>query len=296
MYKDYFRLRDLPFSISPDPAYLYMSSQHREALAHLVYGVKSDSAFVLLTGEVGTGKTTVCRCMLEQLADNYDTAFILNPKLTEEELLASICEEIRIQYPIEAPTVKNLVDRINHHLLDSHAAGRRTLLIIDEAQNLSPSVLEQLRLLTNLETNRCKLLQIILIGQPELRKMLDKPELRQLSQRITARFHLDPLSKNDISHYVGHRLAVAGARRQLFTPAGMKKLYVLSGGVPRLINLICDRALLGTYSQGRTRVNKRTLNKAAREVLGRKRPGLQLRHRLGRFSSWLRRRLTLAPH
>ncbi|HMK61815.1 MAG TPA: AAA family ATPase [Dissulfurispiraceae bacterium] len=295
MYKDYFRLRDLPFSISPDPAYLYMSNQHREALAHLIYGIKSDSAFVLLTGEVGTGKTTVCRCMLEQLTDNYDTAFILNPKLTEEELLASICEEIRIAYPAEAPTVKNLVDRINHHLLDSHSAGRRTILVIDEAQNLSPSVLEQLRLLTNLETNRCKLLQIILIGQPELRKMLDKPELRQLSQRITARFHLDPLSKDDISNYVGHRLAVAGARRQLFAQAAMNKLYALSGGIPRLINLICDRALLGTYTQGRTRVNKRTLSRAAHEVLGGKRPAVQLRHRLGRLSSWLRRRLTLAP-
>ena len=296
MYKEYFRLRDLPFSIAPDPAFLYMSARHRDALAHLVYGVSSDSAFILLTGEVGTGKTTVCRCMLDQLPENCDTAFILNPRLTEEELLASICDEIGIGYPVAETSVKNLVDRINNHLLKSHAAGRRTLLIIDEAQVLSPSVLEQLRLLTNLETNRCKLLQIILIGQPELRKMLERPELRQLSQRITARFHLDPLSKRDIANYVGHRLAVAGARRQLFSPSVIKRIFSLSGGVPRLINLICDRALLGTYAQGRTRVNKSTLNRAAYEVLGERRSGVRLRHTLGRLTSWLRRRLTWAPH
>ena len=296
VYKEYFRLSDLPFSIAPDPAFLYMSTKHREALAHLVYGVSSDSAFILLTGEVGTGKTTVCRCMLDQLPDNCDTAFILNPKLTEEELLASICEEIGIEYPVATASVKNLVDRINNHLLKSHAAGRRTLLIIDEAQILSPSVLEQLRLLTNLETNRCKLLQIILIGQPELRKMLERPELRQLSQRITARFHLDPLSRRDIANYVGHRLTVAGARRQLFSPSVIKRIFGLSGGVPRLINLICDRALLGTYAQGRTRVNKSTLNRAAYEVLGKRNSGVRFRHALGMFTSWLRRRLTWAPH
>jgi general secretion pathway protein A len=296
MYKEYFRLHDLPFSISPDPAFLYMSAKHREALAHLVYGVSSDSAFILLTGEVGTGKTTVCRCMLDQLPENCDTAFILNPRLTEEDLLASICEEIGIEYPAAAASVKNLVDRINNHLLRSHAAGRRTLLIIDEAQNLNPSVLEQLRLLTNLETNRCKLLQIILIGQPELRKMLDRPELRQLSQRITARFHLDPLSRNDISNYVVHRLAVAGAHHQLFSPSVIKRLFSLSGGVPRLINLICDRALLGAYAQNRTRVNKATINRAANEVLGKQRSAGRLRHSLGRLTSWLRRRLTWATH
>lgn len=296
MYKDYFRLCDLPFSISPDPAFLYMSAKHREALAHLAYGVNSDGAFILLTGEVGTGKTTVCRCMLDQLPDNYDTAFILNPRLTEEELLASICEEIDMEYTSGGASVKNLVDRINAHLLKSHAAGRRTLLIIDEAQNLSSSVLEQLRLLTNLETNRCKLLQIILIGQPELRKMLEKPELRQLSQRITARFHLDPLSRSDIANYVGHRLAVAGARRQLFSPAVLKRLFNLSGGVPRLINLICDRALLGTYAQGRSRVNKATLNRAAYEVFGKKRSGVGMQHTFERLTSWFRRRLKWASH
>ncbi|MGO9377434.1 MAG: ExeA family protein [Dissulfurispiraceae bacterium] len=296
MYKEYFRLRDLPFSIAPDPAFLYMSTKHREALAHLLYGVSSDSTFVLLTGDIGTGKTTVCRCMLDQLAENCDTAFILNPRLTEEELLASICEEIGIEYPAVGASVKNLVDRINNHLLKSHAGGRRTLLIIDEAQNLSPSVLEQLRLLTNLETNRCKLLQIILIGQPELRKMLEKPELRQLSQRITARFHLEPLSRSDIANYVGHRLAVAGARRQLFPPSVIKRLYSLTGGVPRLINLICDRALLGTYAQSKGRVNRATLNRAAYEVLGKKRSDIRLRYALGRLTSWLRKRLTWAPY
>ena len=296
MYKEYFMLHDLPFSISPDPAFLYMSAKHREALAHLVYGVNSDSAFILLTGEVGTGKTTVCRCMLDQLPENCDTAFIMNPRLTEEELLASICEDIGIEYEAASASVKHLVDRINNHLLKSHAAGRRTLLIIDEAQNLSPSVLEQLRLLTNLETNRCKLLQIILIGQPELDKMLRRPELRQLSQRITARFHLEPLSRKDISNYVGHRLAVAGANHELFSSSVLKRLFSLSGGVPRIMNIICDRALLGAYAQGRAIVNKSTLNRAAYEVLGKKPRGIRLFHALGRFTSRLRRRLTWAPH
>jgi general secretion pathway protein A len=183
VYKEYFRLTDLPFSIAPDPTYLYMSEKHREALAHLIYGVNSEGAFVLLTGEVGTGKTTICRCMLDQLPQNCDIAFILNPRLTELELLATICEEIGIDRLDGTTSIKGFVDRINRHLLDSHAAGRKTLLIIDEAQNLTSSVLEQLRLLTNLETNRCKLLQIVLIGQPELRDMLARRELRQLSQR-----------------------------------------------------------------------------------------------------------------
>lgn len=284
MYKEYFGLKDLPFSIAPDPNYLYMSLKHREALAHLVYGVNSDGAFVLLTGEVGTGKTTVCRCMLDRLPENCDTAFIINPRLTDVELLATMCDEIGISYPKNASRVKILVDLINRQLLDSHAAGRRTLLIIDEAQNLSPSVLEQLRLLTNLETNRFKLLQIVLIGQPELREMLGRPELRQLSQRITARFHLEPLSQKEVSDYVEHRLTIAGAHRNLFPKAAAKRLYALSKGVPRLINLICDRALLGTYVQGRESVDIKTLTKAANEVFGEtQRSGLIKRLRLWFF-------------
>jgi general secretion pathway protein A len=268
LYKEYFRLADYPFSIAPDPAYLYMSQKHREALAHLIYGVNSEGAFVVLTGEVGTGKTTICRCMLGQLPENCDIAFILNPRLTEVELLATICDEIGIAQPADPTSVVAFINRFNRHLLDSHAAGRKTLLVIDEAQNLDSSVLEQLRLLTNLETNRCKLLQIVLIGQPELRDMLERRELRQLSQRITARFHLDPLSKRDIFDYVRHRLTIAGVRYPLFPPSLMGQLYRLSRGIPRVINLICDRALLGAFAQSKSRVDRGILRKAAREVLG----------------------------
>ncbi len=268
MYKEYFGLEELPFSIAPDPRYLYMSEQHREALAHLVYGLNSDGGFVLLTGEVGTGKTTVCRCLLDQLPEDADIAFILNPKLTVDELLATVCDELGIDYPEGNSSVKIFVDRINSHLLDAHARGRKTILIIEEAQNLGADVLEQLRLLTNLETNQRKLLQIIMLGQPELRDMLLRPELRQLAQRITARYHIGPLSRKDVAAYVDHRLAVAGARVSLFDPSALNDLYRQSRGIPRLINVICDRALLGAYVQGEKKVGKSTLSKAAREVFG----------------------------
>jgi general secretion pathway protein A len=286
MYKEYFGLRDLPFSIAPDPNYLYMSEKHCEALAHLTYGVRSEGAFILLTGEVGAGKTTVCRCMLEQLPENCDTAFIINPRLSDVELLETICEEIGIAYPDSAASVKIFVDLINRRLLESHAAGRRTLLIIDEAQNLSYEALEQLRLLTNLETNRSKLLQIALIGQPELRDMLERDELRQLSQRITARFHLGPLSLKETEDYIKHRLAVAGTQRRLFPSPLIRRIYRMSKGVPRVMNLICDRALLGTYAQGKDAVDNKTLNKAAAEALGKIRPAGLIR----RLGLWLRRR------
>jgi general secretion pathway protein A len=268
MYREYFELKELPFSIAPDPRYLFMSNQHREALAHLVYGINSDGGFILLTGEVGTGKSTVCRCLLEKIPQNFNIALVLNPKLTVEELLATICDELCIDYPKGNTSIKVFVDYINAYLLDAHAKGRKTVLIIEEAQNLSIDVLEQVRLLTNLETNQRKLLQIIMLGQPELKGMLSRPELRQLSQRITARYHLGSLSKQEASAYVKHRLAVAGARGKLFPPATINKLFYLSSGIPRLINLICDRALLGAYVQGRDRVDKTTLSKAAREVFG----------------------------
>jgi general secretion pathway protein A len=287
LYKEYFGLKDLPFSIAPDPNYLYMSEKHCEALAHLVYGIKTEGAFILLTGEVGAGKTTICRCLLDQLPENCDTAFIVNPRLTDVELLATICEEIGLAYPGDASSVKTFVDLINRRLLESHAAGRRTLLIIDEAQNLGADVLEQLRLLTNLETNRAKLLQILLIGQPELRDMLSKPELRQLSQRITARFHLEPLSREEMSEYILHRLAIAGSHRKLFPASIIRRLYHLSKGVPRIINLICDRALLGVYVQGKDAVDRKTLDKAAAEALGHAKSQGPLK----RLSSWLRRRV-----
>lgn len=268
MYKEYFGLIELPFSIAPDPRYLYMSIKHREALAHLIYGINSDGGLVLLTGEVGTGKTTVCRCLLDQIPQNVDVAFILNPKMTVEELLATICDELRIKYPQGNNSIKVFVDNINTYLLDNHAKDRKTVLIIEEAQNLSTDVLEQIRLLTNLETNQQKLLQIIMLGQPELRDKLSRPELRQLSQRITARYHLGPLSRQEVSEYVNHRLSIAGAHRKLFPDSIFNTLHRLSNGIPRLINLICDRALLGTYVLGKDSVDKDTLIKASHEVSG----------------------------
>lgn len=270
MYKDYFAFSEQPFSIVPDTRYLYLSGRHREALAHLLYGVETNGGFVLLTGDIGTGKTTVCRCLLENLPDNCDVAFIYNPKLTVSELLATICEEFGIHSFGADSSNKSLVDSINAYLLDGHGRGRKALLVIDEAQNLSADVLEQLRLLTNLETNERKLLQIILLGQPELQEILESKELRQLAQRIVARYHLKPLAKSEVAAYVKHRLTVAGSGRQLFPPATLRRVYQLSKGVPRLINLLCDRALLGAYVQGKSHVSNRILAQAAREVLGEK--------------------------
>ena len=266
MYQSYFGLAEAPFSIAPDPRYLYMSQRHQEALAHLLYGVNGDGGFVLLTGEVGAGKTTVCRCLLEQVPESCDVAYIFNPKLTVEELLSTVCVEFGIAYPPGNTSIKVFVDCINAYLLDAHAKRRHTVLIIDEAQNLSAEVLEQMRLLTNLETNQRKLLQIILLGQPELAAMLERPELRQLAQRIVARYHLGPLTRPEVAAYVRHRLEVSGARRQLFPAALMGRLYRLSGGVPRVINVLCDRALLGAYVQGKERIDRATLAQAAREV------------------------------
>jgi general secretion pathway protein A len=266
MYQSYFGLAEAPFSIAPDPRYLYMSQRHQEALAHLLYGVNAGGGFVLLTGEVGAGKTTVCRCFLEQIPPSCDVAYIFNPKLTVAELLATICAEYGIAVPAGNTSVKVYIDCINAYLLNAHAQGRHTVLIIDEAQNLSADVLEQLRLLTNLETNQRKLLQIILLGQPELSEMLAQQEL---AQRIIARYHLGPLDKQELAAYVQHRLAVAGAQRQLFPAALMGRLYRLSGGVPRIINVLCDRALLGTYAQSLEKVDGATLEQAAREVFHR---------------------------
>jgi len=271
MYAQFFGLHQEPFSIAPDPRYLFMSRRHREALAHLLYGVRGGGGFVLLTGEIGAGKTTVCRCFLEQIPKRCNVAYIFNPKLTVEELLKSICAEFRIPYEHPgpgAPTVKDYVDVLNEYLLRTHAVGQNNVLIIDEAQNLSADVLEQLRLLTNLETNERKLLQIVLIGQPELRTMLAKPELQQLAQRVIARYHLDALSETETLRYVRHRLNVAGLSRGVpFDRAALKRIYAFSHGVPRRINLLCDRALLGAYASGKALVDAQTVELAAREVL-----------------------------
>ncbi len=273
MYAPYFGLRHPPFSIAPDPRYLFMSERHREALAHLLYGLDAGGGFVLLTGEVGAGKTTVCRCFLEQIPSHCNVAYIFNPKLTVHELLRSVCDEFGVPHKPGASgveTVKDYIDPLNASLLAAHGAGRNTVLIIDEAQNLSADVLEQLRLLTNLETSERKLLQIILIGQPELRAMVASPALEQLAQRVIARFHLDALSLDETQQYIAHRMAVAGLQGPLpFSARAMRRVHALSRGIPRRINLLCDRALLGAYAAGVRGVTVAMVNRAAREVFDR---------------------------
>jgi general secretion pathway protein A len=270
MYTHFFNLKQSPFSIAPDPRYLFMSERHREALAHLLFGIGSGGGFVLLTGEIGAGKTTVCRCFMEQIPENCKLAYIFNPKLSVEELLLSICDEFGIELPPQGAgpvSVKGYVDAINAYLLASHAQAKNNVLIIDEAQNLSAEVLEQLRLLTNLETSERKLLQIILIGQPELRTMLARPELEQLAQRVIARYHLGSLSEAETGTYIEHRLAVAGATAIAPFPRRLMGLvHGLTKGVPRRINLLCDRALLGAYVENQPQVTRTILRKAAAEV------------------------------
>ncbi|MCX7108144.1 MAG: AAA family ATPase [Methylococcales bacterium] len=267
MYKQHFHFSELPFSISPDPHFIYMSARHQEGLAHLLYGMDFGGGFVALTGEVGTGKTTLCHCLLQQLPENIDVALILNSKLNVLELVATICDELGIDYDKSQQSLKNLIDLLNQYLLTAHANGRRTVLLIDEAQNLSMDVLEQIRLLTNLETSKTKLLRIILVGQPELKDLLKRQDLRQLNQRITARYHLQPLSLQETRAYIRHRLIVSNGQPDIFKETAIRKIYKLSSGIPRLINILCDRALLGAYSTNATLVTPAIVKAAAREVL-----------------------------
>jgi general secretion pathway protein A len=271
MYVSFFGLIEKPFSITPDPRYLYLSERHTEALAHLLYGINESGGFIQLTGEVGTGKTTVVRTLLSRLPQHADVAVILNPRVTPVEFLLTICEELGLGLDeANRSSVKEMVDALNRRLLAAHAEGRRVIVIVDEAQNLSAQVLEQVRLLTNLETATQKLLQIILIGQPELREILDRTDLRQLAQRITGRYHLNPLAKAETEQYVRHRLRVAGASGEIFTSAALDEVHRVSSGVPRVINVVCDRALLGAYTEDTKKVTPALVRRAAGEVYGRR--------------------------
>lgn len=268
MFHEYFGIAEDPFSITPDTRYLFLSERHRNAFAHLLYGVAEGGGFVQLTGEVGTGKTLLCRKLLAQLPQEVNVALIFNPRLTPLELVASICDELKILYPLGCDSIKEIVDFLNAYLLESHAHGRRTVVIIDEAQNLSFEALEQVRLLTNLETEQQKLLQIILVGQPELKAVLEKPQLKQLAQRITARYHLTPLSSDETREYVQHRLNVAGVKSELFHPSAIRKLYKLTGGVPRLINVLSSRAMMAAYAADTKEITGQLLSKVAVELQG----------------------------
>ncbi|MEQ1803249.1 MAG: AAA family ATPase [Gammaproteobacteria bacterium] len=269
MYTSFFGLNEKPFSITPDPRYLYMSERHAEALAHLIYGVKESGGFIQLTGEVGTGKTTLVRSLLQQLPDFADVAVVLNSQLSRVEFLSSICEELHLELPEQRNSIKALTDALNVYLLKNHSQGRRTILIVDEAQNLRVEVLEQVRLLTNLETAKQKLLQIILIGQPELRELLARNDMRQLAQRITGRYHLEPLTRDETTAYIEHRLKVAGAIGPIFSGPAKRELFRLSGGVPRMINVIADRALLGAYTIEEREVTPELVRAAVAEVFDR---------------------------
>ncbi|WP_448211269.1 AAA family ATPase [Colwellia sp. MEBiC06753] len=268
MYTSFFGLSDIPFSIAPNPDFLFLGDRHKEALSHLTYGLGDTGGFVLLTGEVGTGKTTLSRRLLEQLPENTQVAFILNPTLSCLELLATICDELAVRYKKTGLTLKYLTDKIQQKLLSNQEANINTLLIIDEAQHLQPEVLEQLRLLTNLETNTKKLLQVVLIGQPELQQLLQRRDLRQLAQRITARYHLLPLTQAEVAEYIKHRLAVADCYRPLFKLSAIRHIHKISKGIPRLINLLCDRALATAYGNNESVVTRKTVQIASEQALG----------------------------
>lgn len=266
MYLDFYGFTEKPFSITPNPRFVFLSKNHREAFAHLLYGIRDRAGFIELTGEVGTGKTTVLRTLLGQLdEEGYRTALIFNPRLSALELLSAVCREFGI--PTDGRSIAQLHDDLNAFLLKENAAGRIVVLVIDEAQNLEPAVLEQVRLISNLETETAKLIQIVLAGQPELVSMLERPELRQLNQRITVRYHLRPMDLEDTGAYIAHRLAIAGGGGAvLFPPAALKRIYRFSGGYPRLINIVCDRVLLVAYSEDKREVTEPMVATAIREM------------------------------
>ena len=269
MYEAFYGLTEKPFNLTPDPRFLYLSDKHKEAFAHLMFGIKNRCGFVMVSGEIGTGKTTICRSLLNQLDDDIEVAVILNPCLSPEELLRKVNEDFGID--TKADTVKGLIDELNDYLLERNAQGKNCVLLIDEAQNLPPGILEQVRLLSNIETETQKLLQIVLVGQPELAQHLELPELRQLNQRITARYHLEPLSFDETLQYIAFRLRQAGGRKKVhFSRAAVRAVYKHSGGTPRVINAVCDRALLIGFTREVRDISAAIMRQAIREVHGRR--------------------------
>ena len=267
MYTEFYGLREKPFSLSPDPRYLFLADSHREALAHLLYGIEHGEGFIAITGEVGTGKTTLCRTLLQRIEPGTEVAFIFNPQLSALELLQAINAELGL--PTEGLGRRELMEQLNRFLLAKKAEGRRVLLLIDEAQNLAPDTLEQVRLLSNLETDTSKLIQIILIGQPELDAILESPDLRQLRHRISVRWRLSPLSPIETRDYVRHRLRIAaGASREVFTELALREVHRRSRGIPRLVNLLCDRALLAGYAASARTIGLGLVTQSDKEVRG----------------------------
>jgi len=269
MYQDYFGLKELPFNVTPDPRFLFFSRKHQDAFSCLFYGIESRKGFIQITGEVGAGKTTLCRAVLEKLKEKTHTALVLNPMLSELHLLRTIVDDFGIS--LEGYSKKECFDGLNRFLLEEFDKGYNSVLIIDEAQNLTVKTLEQIRLISNLETSREKLIQIVLVAQPELRETLDRPSLSQLRQRINVRYHLTALDRNEVEEYVVHRLSVAGFARggnNLFTPTAIDYIYRRSKGIPRLINNLCDSALLAAYARGASRVDHQLAHHAYQEAFG----------------------------
>jgi general secretion pathway protein A len=267
MYAAYFGLEENPFKLSPEPGYLYLSEQHRDALNYLIYGIKEKKGFVLISGGIGMGKTTIARTLLNLLDDSVETALIFNTAISDVELLETVVKEYNIPVSGDAKTKKCYVDALNEFLLRNYVAGKNAVLLIDEAQNLSHGVLEQIRMLSNLETESEKLIQIILIGQPELSSTLELPAMRQLNERIIVRYDLTPLLMPEVIQYIHHRLKVAGGPGKVsFTPGSLKLIYAYSEGIPRRINAVCDRALLIAYVKNVSKITRRIVNLAARDI------------------------------
>ena len=267
LYNSFYGFSESPFNITPDPRFLFFSDKHREAFNHLIFGVTQRKGFIQITGEVGSGKTTLCRCMLERLGPNFRTALILNPCLSPSQLLRAVLKEFGLE-PKREDRVTCL-EQLNEFLLDQVAQGNDVVLIIDEAQDLTKELLEQVRLLSNLETDQRKLLQIVLIGQPELRDKLNDPALRQLRQRITVRYHLDPLTRYEMEFYIRHRIHACGGNGvPSFNGSACRKIYRYTRGIPRLINAVCDKALLAGFVAGTDKLTGRHVGRAIRELEG----------------------------